>query len=229
MLHGFLPSLIEGAGLTLALALLSLAVALALGLAGCFAKLSRHRGLRWPAQAYTTVVRGVPDLVMVLLVFYGGQGLVNDLALQLGHEDPVDLDPFVAGVITIGFIFGAYLAEAFRGAYLAVAPGQREAGLAFGMSPWQVSWRIQLPQMLRHALPGVSNNWLVLIKSTAVVSVIGLNDLMKRGGDAAGATKEPFVFFLAVALIYLLFTSASEFVFAWAQRRLAIGVRQGQL
>ena len=97
------------------------------------------------------------------------------------------------------------------------------------MSPWQAAWRVQLPQMMRHALPGVSNNWLVLIKSTAIVSVIGLDDLMKRGGDAAGATKEPFVFFLAVGLIYLVFTSLSELFFAWAQKKLAIGVRQGVL
>ncbi|MFN8848863.1 MAG: ABC transporter permease [Inhella sp.] len=229
MLHGFLPSLLQGALLTLSLALASLGVAMALGLVACFAKMSPNRGLRWPAQWYTTLVRGIPDLGLVLLVFSGGQVLVNDLALALGHEDYIDVDPFVAGVLTIGFIFGAYLAEAFRGAYLAVPPGQREAALAYGMSPWQAAWRVQLPQMLRHALPGVSNNWLVLVKSTAIVSVIGLDDLMKRGGDAAGATKEPFVFFLAVGLIYLVFTSLSELFFAWAQKKLAIGVRQGVL
>ncbi|MBH9553512.1 ABC transporter permease [Inhella gelatinilytica] len=229
MLHGFLPSLLHGAWLTLEVALLSLAIAMVLGLIGCFAKLSRHRWLRWPAQWYTTVIRGVPDLVLVLLVFYGGQVLVNDIALGLGFEDPIDVDPFLAGILTIGFIFGAYLTEAFRGAYLAVPPGQREAGMAYGMSAWQVSWRIQLPQMLRHALPGVSNNWLVLVKSTAIVSVIGLDDLMKRGNDAAGATKEPFLFFCAVGLIYLVFTTCSEALFAWAQRKLAIGVRQGSL
>lgn len=229
MLHGFLPSLLQGALLTLSLALAALGVAMVLGLVACFAKISRNRLARWPAQWYTTVVRGIPDLVLVLLVFYGGQVLVNDLALALGHEDYIDVDPYVAGVLTIGFIFGAYLAEAFRGAYLAVPPGQREAALAYGMSPWQAAWRVQLPQMLRHALPGVSNNWLVLIKSTAIVSVIGLDDLMKRGGDAAGATKEPFVFFLAVGLIYLVFTSLSELFFAWAQKKLAIGVRQGVL
>lgn len=220
MLHGFLPSLLQGALLTLSLALASLGVAMVLGLVACFAKISRNRLARWPAQWYTTVVRGIPDLVLVLLVFYGGQVLVNDLALALGHEDYIDVDPYVAGVLTIGFIFGAYLA---------VPPGQREAALAYGMSPWQAAWRVQLPQMLRHALPGVSNNWLVLIKSTAIVSVIGLDDLMKRGGDAAGATKEPFVFFLAVGLIYLVFTSLSELFFAWAQKKLAIGVRQGVL
>ena len=229
LLHGFLPSLLEGASVTLAVALCSLAVAVLLGLAGSLAKLSRSRLARAMAGAYTTLIRGVPDLVLMLLVFYGGQLGVNALALMLGHEEYIDIDPFVAGVLTIGFIFGAYLTEAFRGAFLAVPRGQREAGLAFGMRPLQVLWRITLPQMLRHALPGLSNNWLVLVKSTAIVSVIGLSDLMTRGQQAAGTTREPFSFYLAVAVIYLAFTSLSELGFAWASKRLAIGVRQGRL
>ncbi|MFG6466676.1 ABC transporter permease [Roseateles sp. BYS87W] len=229
LLHGFLPSLLDGATVTLAVALSSLGIAALLGLAGALAKLSRSRVARAVAGTYTTLIRGVPDLVLMLLVFYGGQLGVNTLAPMLGHEDYIDIDPFVAGVLTIGFIFGAYLTEAFRGAFLAVPPGQREAGLAFGMSPRQVLWRITLPQMLRHALPGISNNWLVLIKSTAIVSVIGLSDLMTRGQQAAGTTREPFSFYLAVAVIYLLFTSASELTFAWAQKRLAVGVKEGRL
>jgi len=229
LLHGFLPSLLEGAAVTLAVALSSLAIAALLGLTGALAKLSRSRVAQAIAGTYTTLIRGVPDLVLMLLVFYGGQVAVNTVAPMLGHEDYIDIDPFIAGVLTIGFIFGAYLTEAFRGAFLAVPPGQREAGLAYGMSPRQVLWRITLPQMLRHALPGISNNWLVLIKSTAIVSVIGLSDLMTRGKQAAGTTREPFTFYLAVALIYLVFTSASELFFAWAQRRLATGTRQGRL
>ncbi len=229
LLHGFLPSLIEGAAVTLAVALSSLAVAAALGLLGALAKLSRSRVARGVAGLYTTLIRGVPDLVLMLLVFYGGQLGINTLAPMLGHEDYIDIDPFVAGVLTIGFIFGAYLTESFRGAFLAVPPGQREAGLAYGMSARQVLWRITLPQMLRHALPGLSNNWLVLIKSTAIVSVIGLSDLMTRGQQAAGNTREPFSFYLAVALIYLVFTSVSELGFSWAQRRLAIGVKESRL
>lgn len=229
LLHGFLPSLIEGAAVTLAVALSSLAIAVLLGLVGALAKLSRSRIARGLAGLYTTLIRGVPDLVLMLLIFYGGQLAVNTLAPKLGHDDFIDIDPFIAGVLTIGFIFGAYLTEAFRGAFLAVPPGQREAGLAYGMSPGLVLWRITLPQMLRHALPGISNNWLVLIKSTAIVSIIGLSDLMTRGKQAAGTTREPFTFYLAVAVIYLVFTSVSELGFAWAQRRLAIGTKAGKL
>jgi len=229
MLHGYAASLLEGAWITLSVALLSLLVALVLGLAGAMAKLSRSVWLRGMAQVYTTLIRGVPDLVLMLLIFFGGQVLVNDIAARLGHEDYIDIDPFVAGVLTIGFIFGAYLTETFRGAFLAVPPGQREAGIAFGMSRGQVLWRITWPQMMRHALPALSNNWLVLIKSTAIVSIIGLTDMMNRAGLAAGATHEPFVFYAAVALVYLAFTSASELLFSWAQRSLSIGVTASRL
>ncbi|MBA4340643.1 MAG: ABC transporter [Methylibium sp.] len=228
-LHGFLPSLLEGAMVTLSVALASMALAMVLGLAGAMAKLSRWAFARGLAHVYTTLIRGVPDLVLMLLIFYGGQVAINEIALRLGHEDYIDINPYVAGVATIGFIFGAYLTEAFRGAFMAVPPGQREAGLAFGMSPWQVSWRITFPQMFRHVLPGLSNNWLVLIKSTAIVSVIGLHDLMTRGSQAAGTTREPFSFYLAVAVIYLAFTTLSELLFDQLQRRFSIGVRKGSL
>ena len=224
-LHGYGHSLLEGSLLTLAVALGSLAIALVLGLAGALAKLSKVRALQWLATAYTTLVRAVPDLVVMLLVFYGGQVAANSFAERMGW-DSLDINPYVAGVLTIGFIFGAYLTEVLRGAFLAVPPGQREAALAFGMSPAQVLLRVVGPLMLRHALPGLSNNWLVMVKSTSIVSVIGLSDMMNRASQAAGATREPFLFYAAVALIYLAFTSLSELGFAWLGRRLRTGVRQ---
>ena len=219
MLQGYGASLLEGLALTLGVALASLAVACALGLAGAAAKLSRSRVAAGVAQLYTSVIRGVPDLVLMLLVFYGGQLLVNVLAQRLGHDEYIDIDPFVAGVLTIGFIFGAYLTETFRGAFLAVPAGQREAGYAFGMTRWQVLRRITAPQMLRHALPSLSNNWLVLVKSTAIVSLIGLNDMMQKAQQAAGSTRQPFVFYAAAGVLYLAVTSVSELGFAWLARR----------
>ncbi len=221
MLHGYGASLLEGLAVTLGVALASLGVACALGLAGAAAKLSRRPLLSGIAGIYTTLIRGVPDLVLMLLVFYGGQVLVNHLAQRLGSDGYIDIDPFVAGVLTIGFIFGAYLTETFRGAFLAVGAGQREAGLAFGMSRWQVLRRVTAPQMLRHALPSLSNNWLVLVKSTAIVSLIGLNDMMQKAQQAAGTTREPFVFYAAAALLYLLITSVSELGFSWLDKRSA--------
>jgi arginine/ornithine transport system permease protein len=224
MLHGYLPGLIEGTLTTLAVAACSLAIAVVLGLAGAAAKLSRSRLARALVNAYTTLIRGVPDLVLMLLVFFGGQTLVNSLALGLGRAEPIDVNPFGAGVATIGFIFGAYLTETFRGAILAIPAGQREAGLAFGMSRTQALARITLPQMVRLALPSFTNNWLVLVKSTAIVSVIGLADMMNRAGQAAGATREPFTFYLAAAVIYLAITTASLLALRAVNRRFSPGV-----
>lgn len=228
MFQGYFLTILGGAALTLQLALLSLLFALVAGLAGASAKLSRSRLLRWLATAYTTVVRGVPDLVMMLLVFYGGQMLANEVTeyLDLGY---FDLNPMVAGVFTIGFIFGAYFAETFRGAFLAVPPGQLEAGAAFGMTRWQVFARILFPQMLRHALPGLGNNWLVLLKSTAIVSMIGLSDMTWLADQAGRTTREPFVFYLLVCALYLVMTTASSWLLARLERRYSVGVRSAEL
>jgi His/Glu/Gln/Arg/opine family amino acid ABC transporter permease subunit len=225
MLHGYGASLLTGAGLTLGVAFASLLLAVLLGIAGAVAKLSRNRVLRGAAQAYTTIIRGIPDLVMMLLIFYGGQTLVNSIADRMGWG-AVDIDPFIAGTLTIGFIFGAYMTEIFRGAFIAVPNGQRESALAYGMTPLQTLVRIVGPQMLRHALAPLSNCWLVMLKSTAIVSLIGLSDLMQRAATAAGSTREPFLFYAFAGLMYLVFTSASELLFAWLRRRFAVGVRQ---
>lgn len=228
MFHGYLPTILGGAVLTLQLALLSLLFALVAGLAGASAKLSKSAPLRWAATVYTTVVRGVPDLVMMLLVFYGGQMLVNHVTeyLDLGY---FDLNPMVAGVLTIGFIFGAYFAETFRGAFLAVPKGQLEAGAAYGMARWQVFARILFPQMLRHALPGLGNNWLVLLKSTAIVSMIGLSDMTWLADQAGRTTREPFLFYLLVCALYLVMTTASSWLLARLERRYSVGVRAAEL
>ncbi|KPF66835.1 hypothetical protein IP84_15190 [beta proteobacterium AAP99] len=224
----YLPSLLAGTTITIGLALSSLAIACILGLLGAAAKLSRSRALRWSANSYTTVIRGIPDLVLMLLVFFGGQVLVNSLAARLGYDGYIDINPFVAGVLTIGFIFGAYLTETFRGAILAIPSGQAEAALAFGMSRWHTLRRIVLPQMVRLALPAFSNNWLVLVKSTAIVSVIGLTDMMHKTSQAAGATKQPFLFYLAAGAIYLAITSLSGLVFRHLERRFSKGVREAR-
>jgi arginine/ornithine transport system permease protein len=225
MLHGFLPSLIEGAGTTLAVAVCSLFIAVVLGMLGALMKLSRSAILKGMATVYTTVIRGVPDLVLMLLIFYGGQLAINSLAPTFGVNEVIDINPFIAGVATIGFIFGAYLTETFRGAILAVPSGQREAGIAYGMGPAQVFLRIVFPQMVRYALPSFTNNWLVLVKSTALVSIIGLSDVMSRAGMAAGSTREPFTFYTAAALLYLVITTVSVLLLGALEKRYALGVR----
>ncbi len=225
-LHGYGPAIFKGTLLTVEAGLLSLAVAMVLGILGALAKLSRSAIVRAVASTYTTLIRGVPDLVLMLLIFFGGQMLVNQLAMALGYENYIDVNPFIAGVLTIGFIYGAYMTETFRGAILAVPAGQLEAGRAFGMRQGQVFRRILFPQMLRHALPGFGNNWLVLLKTTALLSVIGLDDMVRKASLAAGATREPFTFYVAVALIYLGLTTISVLLLVWFERRANLGYRR---
>lgn len=226
-LHGYGPRLLEGAGVTLQLAVLSLILALVLGLLAASAKMSRHWMLHKTATLYTTIIRGVPDLVLMLLLFFGGQMGLNLLTDTLydhtGLDWYVNLNAFAAGVLTIGFIFGAYMCETFRGAFLAVEHGQIEAGKAYGMSNWLVFRRIRFPQMMRHALPGLSNNWMVLLKTTALVSIIGLTDMVRVAAEASRATHEPFTFLIPVAVIYLLIASVSEWAFARLQKRYDVG------
>jgi arginine/ornithine transport system permease protein len=224
LLHGYLPAILGGLLLTLQIAAASLAVACVLGMLGAVAKLSQSRVARLLADVYTTLIRGVPDLVLMLLTFYGGQALVNWVVQKLGGEY-VDIDPFIAGTLTVGFIFGAYLTETFRGAILAVPRGQIEAGYAYGMSFARTFWRITLPQLIRHALPGFVNNWLVMVKATALVSIIGLDDMVHRAGLATAATREPFTFYGAIAIIYLLITSVSLAILWKVEQRFSRGLR----
>ncbi|TBW52912.1 ABC transporter permease [Marinobacter halodurans] len=230
-LHGYGPSILKGAVITVELALLSLLLAVVLGLIGASSKLSGNRGLYAGATAYTTLIRGVPDLVMMLLLYYGGQVLVNKLSDFLYYEFNVDwffqFDPFISGVLTIGLIFGAYMTETFRGAFLAVDSGQIEAGKAYGFTRWHTFRRIMFPQMLRHALPGVGNNWQVLLKTTALVSIIGLTDMVRVAEQASKAEHAPFKFFVPVAVVYLLLTAGSELFIRWVNSRVSVGVVKG--
>lgn len=225
----YFQSILIGSLLTVAVSLASVFTATILGLLGASAKLSGKRPLVWLATLYTSVVRGIPELVMMLLIFYGGAIGINTLLEKMGSDQSVDLNPFVAGSLTIGFIYGAYMTETFRGAILAIPKGQMEAAWAFGMSPLKTFVRITLPQMVRYALPGFTNNWLVLIKATALVSLIGLQDMTYLAKQASAAARQPFIFFLFTAALYLIYTSAS----LWALRRLnarySLGTEKVQL
>jgi arginine/ornithine transport system permease protein len=227
LLHGYLPAILEGLVLTLKVSATSLAIACVFGMMGAAAKLSGSRAARGAADVYTTLIRGLPELVLMLLIFYGGQIAINRLADSQGWGY-IDIPPFLAGVLTVGFIFGAYLTETFRGAILAIPKGQSEAALAFGLSRMQVWRRIILPQMVRHAIPGFSNNWLIMIKASALVSIIGLDDMIHRAGLAAATTRAPFTFYMAVALIYLTLTTISIIVLAQIEKRYSLGVKKVQ-
>ena len=179
--------------------------------------------------AYTTIIRGIPDLVLMLLVFYGGTIGLNHLLELMGSKKNVDINPFAAGVLTLGFIYGAYMTETFRGAMLAIPKGQAEAAWAFGMGKTQTFLRITAPQMVRYALPGFTNNWLVLIKSTALVSLIGLKEMTYISKQASAATRSPFEFFLFTAALFLIFTSVSLYGLRKINERFSLGAARGTI
>lgn len=222
-LIAYAPSLLRGAVLTLTVALCAMVLATLLGALGAAAKIAGGKVLRGLAQGYSTVVRGVPELVLMLLAFYGGQRLINSLAQAMGYDRGFDVSPFAAGVGVIGFVYGAYMTETFRGAWMAVPRGQWEAAQAAGMSPWLAVRRIMAPQVMRHALPGYANIWLVLLKATAIVSIIGLQDMVGIADKAGKSVRQPFTFFLAVMVMFLILTSLSGFVFKALERRVNRG------
>ncbi len=218
--------MLQGAKLTVYVGVCSMAIAIFLGLIGMLGKLSASPAVRFSAGLYTTVIRGIPELVLILLVYYGAPTLIQDISAMFGHPVYISLDPFASGVFTIGFIYGAFTTEVFRGAYLAVPRGQVEAARACGMSAPLTFRRILLPQMMRFALPGLGNVWMVLIKATALISVIQLPELMRSADIASRNTKKPFTFFLAASLIYLGITIVSNLVQQWAEKRAYRGIRR---
>jgi len=223
---GYGHFLIEGAQMTIIVAVLAMAITIVMGLIGALGKLSRFRWARILADLYTTIIRGIPELVLLLLIYYGGTVLLQHLSTLFGRERPIDINAFVAGVLVIGFIYGAYATETFRGAFQAVPKGQIEAAMACGMNRRQIFWRIRLPQVWRFAIPGLGNVWLVLLKTTALMSVVNLDELTRKAAISAGYTKEPFTFFVVAAALYLCLTIVSNFGLEMLERRANRGVRR---
>lgn len=228
MLYGYSGIITDGALITIELALLSVVVAVIIGLAAASAKLFGSKYLAVIADVYTTLIRGIPDLVLMMLIFYGLQIGLNSFTEQIGWAQ-INIDPFIAGMLTIGFIYGAYYTETFRGAFMAIPKGQLEAGIAYGFTPWQIFRIILFPQMMRFALPALSNNWQVILKSTALVSIIGLADVVKATQNAGKGTYHFFLFTIVAALIYLILTTFSNLVFYWLENRYATGHRKAEL
>ncbi|CAM3992544.1 MULTISPECIES: histidine ABC transporter permease HisQ [Rahnella] len=228
MLYGYSQVIIQGTLVTLELAISSVILALVIGLIGAGGKLSKNRIVSGLFGCYTTLIRGVPDLVLMLLIFYGLQIALNSVTESLGMTQ-IDIDPMSAGIITLGFIYGAYFTETFRGAFMAVPRGQIEAATAYGFSGSQIFRRILFPAMMRFALPGIANNWQVILKATALVSLLGLNDVVKATQLAGKGTYQPFYFAIVAGVVYLIFTTLSNGVLVWLDRRYSLGVKRADL
>ena len=225
-LGGFADELAGGFLLTIGVGIGALAVALGFGLAGAALKLSSRASARALGFVYTTVVRGIPELVLIILLYYGVPTIVQNVVRLAIDDFRLDFNPVVTAILVIGMIYGAFMTEVLRGAFLAVPRGQLEAARAFGMSRMRTFWRIHIPQMWRFALPGIGNVWMVLIKATALVSVVGLHDILFWADRAGQSLREPFKFFLAAAAAFLIITYVSERFFAFAEARASRGVRR---
>ncbi|MCF5855327.1 arginine ABC transporter permease ArtQ [Aeromonas veronii] len=208
-----LSLLLDAAWMTLGLALVSLVGGMVLALAFSAAELSKQRALVWPVATLTTLIRGLPELLVVLFIYFG-----STQVLFLITGEYVEFSPFACGVLALSLLFASYATQTLRAALNAVPSGQRLAALALGLSKSHIFFRIVLPQAWRHALPGLGNQWLVLLKDTALVSLIGVNEMMRQAQMASASTYEPFTWYAAAALIYLAISLVSEYGLGLAAR-----------
>src|SRR5471030_289319 len=203
-----LQPLASAAGMTVGLALCALILGLFLAMIFAVWESAPWKPLSWLGTAWVTVLRGLPEILVVLFIYFGS----SQLLMVLADGFSINLSPFVCGVIALSLLYSAYASQTLRGALKAVPQGQWESGQVLGMKKAAIFFRLIMPQMWRHALPGLSNQWLVLLKDTALVSLISVNDLMLQTKSIATRTQEPFTWYMIAAAIYLLVTLFSQFV-----------------
>lgn len=224
--EGWGDEMLKGAVMTLLVSVASYGLGILLGTLGTALKLSRFFICRLSADIYTTIVRGIPELLIIYLVFFGGGIMLARInTMVFGGSGFINLPVFVTGMICIGFSSGAYSAEVIRGAVLAIPKGQIEAAKAIGMTPLTIFKRVLAPQAARLALPGMGNVWQLTLKHTSLISVIGLVEIMRQSAVASGSTREPFTFYATAGLLYLGLTSISNQGFSRAEKWAAKGVR----
>ncbi len=220
---GWGATLLTGAAATLAISAGAYLIGIVIGMAGALGKLSGNRGLETVLNLYTTLIRSVPELILIVGLYYAGTDGLNRL-LQLAGLPVLEVNGFIAAVAVLGFVQGAYMTEVLRGAIMAIPNGQIEAARAFGMSPLLRFRRVVLPALLPNALPGLSNLWLAVTKDSALVAVVGYQELALATRLAGASTKQYFLFFMAAALMYLAITLVSNVIFRQIERH----VRRGQ-
>ena len=172
-------------------------------------KLSKYKSLNYISNTYTTIIRGVPELLVIYLFFFGGSGAIMFVASMFGYNEYIEINAFVTGSFAIGIISGAYSTEVFRGAIQSIDKGQFEAAEVLGFSKFKKFYKIILPQMLRLAIPNLSNVWQITLKDTSLISVTGLVEIMRQSYIAAGSTRDPLFFYSFAAVLYLLLTFLS--------------------
>ncbi|MFC3323202.1 ABC transporter permease [Mesorhizobium cantuariense] len=224
--EGWLDDIAYGALITVALALATLPIGLAIGFFIALAKQSEEPSLRLAANIYTTVFRGLPELVTLFLFFFGMPILLQHLVRHFRPDATIDVNSFVAGMIVLALIFSSYASEVFLSAFRAIPKGQYEGGYAIGLSNWLTMRKVIVPQLLRIAFPGLENCWLSLLKDTSLVSVVGLAETLRNASIAARVTKHAFLFFGVASLVFLGLAVMSSFATSAILR--SLGRREAQ-
>jgi polar amino acid transport system permease protein len=219
--NGWGDEIASGVLVTVSLALATVPFGLALGFAIALAKLSGDRYLKLSADIFTTIFRGLPELLTLFLVFYGAQIAIQRMLAAMGHTGGIELNAFGAGMVALGVVFAAYASEVFVSAFRAIPRGQYEGAEALGLGRWRTMRHVILPQLIRIALPGLSNLWLILLKETSLVSVIGLADIVRQTGIAARVSREAFLFYSIACLLYLMLAMLSSIAFKRIERQVA--------
>ncbi|MBK3745912.1 ABC transporter permease subunit [Paraburkholderia aspalathi] len=219
--------MLKAMAITIAVALCGFLIGSVFGCIAAAAKFSRFSTLRYLAGAYTTILRGIPDLLIIYLFYFGASSVLSSVSSIFGQSGFVSAPVFVIGALAIGVVSGAYQTEVFRGAVMALNKGEIEAAKAYGMPSFMRLRRIILPQAARFAIPGIGNVWQLVLKESALISVIGLVELMRQAQIGAGSTRQPFSFFLTAAALYLLITFLSSVFFNAAEKRAMRGIRRG--
>ncbi|RDL46937.1 Octopine transport system permease protein OccQ [Ensifer sp. M14] len=218
--------LLAGATMTILIALSGYATGAVIGVLGAWAKVRGGPVTRLVADVYTTVLRGIPDLLVIYLLYFGGSAAISAVGHFFGAEGFIGFPGFLAGMLAVGITSGAQHTEVLRGAFRAVHPGEIEAAIACGMPRWLRFRRIVAPLTLRHALPGLGNVWQVVLKESALVSITGVAELLRQAQVAAGSTGLPFDFYLIAGAIYLSISTVSSAVLHRAEHHFSRGVRR---
>ncbi len=223
---GWGPAMLAAAGMTLAVAVCGFLAGAVIGTLVAWMKLSGSRLARGFGDAYTTVLRGIPDLLVIYLFYFGTSAALGSVAGLFGATGFIGVPAFVTGALAIGVVSGAYQAEVFRGAYGSLNRGELEAARAVGMGRWLMFRRILAPQILRYAIPGLGNVWQLVLKESALISVTGLVELLRQSAIGAGSTRQPFTFYMTAAALYLVITTVSTWIFQRAEARSLRGLRR---
>lgn len=223
---GWGKDMLKATFVTITVALSGFAIGAMFGCIAAAASFSSLRVIRWLSDGYTTLLRGVPDLLVIYLIYFGSSAVLSKITAIFGATGFVSAPVFLIGALAIGVVSGAYQAEVYRGAVLALSKGELEAARAYGMPSTLLFRRIILPQAARFAIPGVGNVWQLVLKESALISVVGLIELMRQAQIGAGSTRQPFTFFLTAAVFYLLISFVSGHVFRLTEKRAMRGIRR---